>query len=99
MIEGDSGLRLLTDPTGGVRPRLVATISNSIKREAANGHYVPPDEPRLLADGVVSLAERFLYHGGDPVMNPDPSTAQRVISLLLREQRNCEASDPTITAA
>lgn len=84
-LEGAAGLRLLTLPTGDVRPRIIAAVSEIIEREAAAGNYHPPDDPHLLADGIVSLAERFLYHAGDPAMNPDPQTAKRIIQLLLRE--------------
>jgi AcrR family transcriptional regulator len=84
-LEGDAGLRLLTLPTGDVRPRIIAAVAGIIERESAAGHYRPPDDPQLLADGIVSLGERFLYHAGDPTMNPDPQNAKRIIQLLLRE--------------
>jgi len=67
-------------------PRLVAAVQELIEREAARG-YAPPDEPRLLTDGIVALGERWLHHAGDAAMNPEPATARRVISLLLRESR------------
>jgi AcrR family transcriptional regulator len=82
--EGDNGLRLLTAPNGGVRPRLVGAVAGVIERAAEQG-YTPPDDPAVLADGIVAIGERWLYHAGDPAMNPDPATARRVISLLLRE--------------
>jgi AcrR family transcriptional regulator len=83
--EGASGLRLLTAPGGGVRPRLVDMIATLIETEAQRGDYRPPADPHMLADAIVSLGERFLYHGGDPAMNPDPITARTAITLLLRE--------------
>lgn len=83
--EGETGLRLVTDLSGGVRPRLVELVESFIVQEATEGHYVPPEDPRLLADVIVSLGERFLHHGGDPTMNPDIDTARRAIALLLRE--------------
>jgi AcrR family transcriptional regulator len=82
--EGNGGLELVTAHRGGVRPRLVAAVGDVIAREA-NAGYQPPDDPYLLADGIVALAERWLYNGGDPALNPDPATARRVIGLLLRE--------------
>jgi AcrR family transcriptional regulator len=82
--EGDSGLRMVTALDGGVRPRLLAKIEGIITREAKAG-YRPPAAPILLADGILSLAERWLYHHGDPALNPDPATARRMIGLLLRE--------------
>jgi AcrR family transcriptional regulator len=84
-LEGDAGLRLLTAPTGAVRPRIVTGLAELIQREVDAGSYTPPDDPRLIADGIVSLGERFLYNGGDRTMNPDPETAKRIIQLLLRE--------------
>jgi AcrR family transcriptional regulator len=83
--EGAHGLRLVTDLSGGVRPRLVAMITRYIQREVDEGHYRPPDTPAVLADVLVSIGERFLHHGGDPAMNPDLETARRAIALLLRE--------------
>jgi AcrR family transcriptional regulator len=83
--EGASGLRLLTDPDGPIRPRIVARVAGVIEEEERAGRYVPPAAPAVLADGVVSLGERFLHHGGDPALNPDPETAKAIISLLLRE--------------
>lgn len=85
--EGEHGLRLVTDLTGGVRPRMVDTIAGYIRREADDGFYDPPDDPELLADVLVSMGERFLHHGGDPAMNPDLDTARRAVALLLRETR------------
>lgn len=83
--EGDHGIRLVTAPSGRFRPRIVAATEASIDEQVARGAYRPPDDPRVLADGIVSLGERFLYHGGDAALNPDPQTAKRVIALLLRE--------------
>jgi AcrR family transcriptional regulator len=82
--EGEHGLRLITALDGGVRPRIVAAVGDVIERETARG-YRPPADPVLLADGIVSMGERFLYHGGNPELNPDPATARLVIGLLLRE--------------
>jgi AcrR family transcriptional regulator len=89
--EGDSGLRVITAPTGGVRPRMVAAVREIIEREAAGG-YRPPTDPQVLADGIVALGERWLYHGGDPALNPDPATAREMIGLLLRESATCAGS-------
>jgi AcrR family transcriptional regulator len=84
-LEGDSGLRLVTAPAGPVRPRIIAAVTRLIEEERDTGRYRPPAPPWLLADGIVSLGERFLYHAGDRALNPDPETAKRVIGLLLRE--------------
>jgi hypothetical protein len=35
---------------------------------------------------VAQSGKRFLYHNGNASMNPDPATAQVVISLLLRQR-------------
>lgn len=83
--EGDHGLRLLTAPTGLVRPRVVATVAAIIEREVSDSGYRSPAAPELLADGIVALAERYLHNGGDPTLNPDPATARTIAVLLLRE--------------
>jgi hypothetical protein len=49
------------------------------------GRYRPPASPELLADAVITLAERYLHNGGDPELHPDPATARTAVVLLLRE--------------
>ena len=83
--ERDTGLELLTWVNGGFRPRLTAWIRDHIQDEIDAGHYSAPEDPELLADGIVTIAERFLHHGGDPDVSPDPTSAGRMIALLLRE--------------
>jgi AcrR family transcriptional regulator len=85
LAEGDAGLRVLTSPGGVVRPRIVAAVAELIEREVAAGRYRAPGAPRLIADGIVSLGERFLYRDGDRRLNPDPANAKLIIGLLLRE--------------
>jgi AcrR family transcriptional regulator len=84
--EGDGGLRLVMAASGPFRPRMVDAVARMIAEESERGGYEPPDDPRVLSDGIVSLGERFLYHGGDPDLTPDPETATRVIALLVRER-------------
>jgi AcrR family transcriptional regulator len=83
--EHDSGLEMITRVNGGFRPRLVAWISDQIQREIDAGHYRAPADPELLADGIVTIGERFLHHGGDPDVTPDAKSAGRMIAVLLRE--------------
>jgi AcrR family transcriptional regulator len=83
--EGENGLRLMTAASGPFRPRMVAATVDLITDQSERGLYEPPDDPRVLADGIVTLGERFLYHGGEPDLMPDAETASRVIALLLRE--------------
>jgi hypothetical protein len=89
--EGEHGMRIVTAADGRVRPRIVERLTELIEREAAEHNYRPPAEPRVLADGIVALGERFLYHNGSPALNPDPATARVVIRLLLREDRSGRA--------
>jgi AcrR family transcriptional regulator len=84
-LEGPAGARLFTAPTGQLRLRIVAAVTELIDREVDAGHYRAPDDPRILAEGVVSIGERFIYHAGEPVISPDPESAKRIIALLLRE--------------
>jgi AcrR family transcriptional regulator len=83
--EGDSGLRMVTSPTGPIRPRVVETVVELIQREQHAGHYRPPARPELLADGIVAMAERFLHNAGEATVDPDPATARSLAGLLLRE--------------
>jgi AcrR family transcriptional regulator len=92
--EGQTGYRLITDPRGAVRPRLVRAIAAWIEREVNDGFYRPPEQPELLADGIVTLGERFLYHGGYVESNPDADTASRMITLLTREPQSGRSGTP-----
>jgi AcrR family transcriptional regulator len=83
--ERGAGLELITRVRGGFRPRLVAWMTAMIQAEIDAGHYRAPADPALLAEGIVTIGERFLHHGGDPDVTPDPATAGRMIALLLRE--------------
>lgn len=84
-LEGAAGVRLFTVPTGHLRPRIIAAVTALIAREVDAGHYRAPDDPLILAEGIVSLGERFLYHAGEHAISPDAETAVRIIGLLLRE--------------
>jgi AcrR family transcriptional regulator len=83
--ERDGGLRMITSPTGPIRPRLVETVVELIQREQRAGHYRPPARPEVLADGIVAIAERFLHNAGEATLGPDPATARSLAGLLLRE--------------
>ena len=83
--ERGPGLELLTRLNGGFRPRLVAWTRDMIQSEIDAGKYRAPADPELLADGIITIGERFLHHGGDPDVTPDPASAGRMIALLLRE--------------
>ncbi|WP_134730789.1 QsdR family transcriptional regulator [Amycolatopsis nivea] len=84
--EGDAGLRLLTLPSSRVRRRFVQVLTAVIAEEEETGAYRPPAPAESLAEGIVVIGERFLHHGGDPDLNPDPATAIQMIHLLLRSQ-------------
>ena len=84
--ERDSGLELLTRVNGGFRPRLVTWIADMIQAEIDAGRYRAPADPNLLAEGIVTIGERFLHHGGDPDVSPDAASAGRIIGVLLREE-------------
>ncbi|MGC4932247.1 QsdR family transcriptional regulator [Gordonia sp. DT30] len=83
--DGARAVRILTAPTGPIRPRLVGRIEELIAAEVREGGYRPPAPAGVLADGIVTVGERYLHNDGDPELNPNPETARVVISLLLRE--------------
>ena len=91
--EGDTAFRLITDPKGRVRPGLVERLAAHIQQEVDEGFYRPPEEPHLLAEGMITIGERFLYNGGNVSANPDPATAYRIMSLLIREESNPPGSE------
>lgn len=83
--ERDSGLQLLTRVNGSFRPRVVSWTRDMIQSEIDAGNYRAPADPELLADGIVTIGERFVHHGGDPDVTPDAASAGRMIAVLLRE--------------
>jgi AcrR family transcriptional regulator len=82
--EGQRALLTLTVPSSTYRSRLLDSVTAIIETDVEHG-YKPPETPRLLADGVISLTERFLHNGGEPDANPSPDMAKRAVALLLRE--------------
>ncbi len=82
--EGQRALLTLTVPSSIYRTRLLDAVTEILEDDIAHG-YKPPETPRLLADTVISLTERFLHNGGEPDANPSPEMAKRAIALLLRE--------------
>ena len=82
--EGQRALLTLTVPSSSYRTRLLEAVIAIIENDVAQG-YKPPETPRLLADTVISMTERFLHNGGEPDANPSPEMAKRAIALLLRE--------------
>jgi AcrR family transcriptional regulator len=82
--EGQRALLLLTVPSSTYRTRLLEAVVKMIQQDMAHG-YNPPETPELLADSIISLAERFLHNGGEPDANPSPEMAKRALALLLRE--------------
>jgi AcrR family transcriptional regulator len=86
--ERDAGLQLMTRVNGGFRPRAVAWLRDVIQAEIDAGAYRAPADPALLADGIFTIAERFLHHGGDPDVTPDTAMASRTIAVLIRERQD-----------
>jgi AcrR family transcriptional regulator len=84
--EREFGLTLMTRVNGGFRPRLVTWVCELVQSEIDAGRYRAPADPELLADAVVTIGERFLHHGGDPDVTPDPKSAGRMIAVVLRER-------------
>ena len=82
--EGQRALLALTVPSSVYRSRLLDAVTEIIEDDVTHG-YTPPETPRLLADTVISMTERFLHNGGEPDANPSPEMAKRAIALLLRE--------------
>jgi AcrR family transcriptional regulator len=83
--ERGTGLELITRVNGGFRPRIEAWLTAMIQDEIDAGHYRAPADPALLADGIMTIGERYLHHGGDPDVTPDAEAAGRMIAVLLRE--------------
>lgn len=81
--ERDAGLLLLTRVNGGFRPRAVAWFRDVVQAEIDSGAYRPRADAALLADGIITIGERYLHHGGDPDVTPDPAAAGRMVAALL----------------
>ena len=79
-------MRVLTDPTGPVQPRVVRFVENVLHRDIADG-YQPVIAPADLAYALVRLGESFLYADVLADRHPDVEAADRLQQALLRATR------------
>ncbi len=79
-------IRVLTDPTGPVQPRVVGFIETVLRQDMAEG-YQPVIAPADLAYALVRLGESFLYADVLANRHPDVAVADRLQQALLRATR------------
>lgn len=80
-------IRVLTDPTGAVQPRVVRFVENVLLQDMADG-YQPVIEPADLAFALVRLGESFLYADVLAARQPDVANADRLQQALLHAARS-----------
>jgi len=80
--ETELGLRVLTDSSGVVQPRMVAAVQELIEEEIAAG-YAPALAPDLLAYAIVRLAEAFFYNDAAAGVIGDLDKLRQIEAALL----------------
>lgn len=80
-------IRVLTDPTGPVQPRVVAFVEDVLRQDMADG-YQPVIDPADLAYALVRLGESFLYADVLADRRPDVAAADRLQHALLHAGRS-----------
>jgi AcrR family transcriptional regulator len=81
--EREAALRVITNSTGNVHPRIVEMIRAVIADEVSAGAYQPPVDPGLLAYALVRLAEAFLYNDQGPGFRGDVERLREVEAAML----------------
>ena len=81
--ERETALRVITDGSGAVQPRIVERIAGLIEDEARAGRYEPPVEPSTLGYAVVRLAEAFLLGDAAAGMRGDVERLREVEAAIL----------------
>lgn len=79
-------IRVLTDPTGPVQPRVVGFVERVLRQDMADG-YRPVIAPDDLAYALVRLGESFLYADVLADRHPDVESADRLQHALLQATR------------
>lgn len=79
-------IRVLTDPTGPVQPRVIRFVEDVLHQDIADG-YQPVIEPADLAYALVRLGESFLYADVLADRHPDVAAADRLQQALLQATR------------
>jgi AcrR family transcriptional regulator len=81
--EREAALRVITNSTGNVHPRVVEMIRSVIADEVSAGTYDPPVDPGLLAYALVRLAEAFLYNDQGAGFRGDVERLREVEAAML----------------
>ena len=87
-------IRVLTDPTGPVQPRVVRFIEAVLHQDMADG-YQPVIAPADLAYALVRLGESFLYADVLADRHPDVAVADRLQQALLQATHTAPLSTST----
>jgi AcrR family transcriptional regulator len=81
--EREAALRVITNSTGNVHPRIVEMIRAVIADEVSAGAYEPPVDPALLAYALVRLAEAFFYNDQGAGFRGDVERLREVEAAML----------------
>jgi AcrR family transcriptional regulator len=76
-------IRVLTDPQGRVQPRVMAAHVDLLRRDVADGGFVPAVSLESLCYAIVRLGEAFLYSDVLVGRAPDLDAASTLLAALV----------------
>jgi AcrR family transcriptional regulator len=76
-------MRVLTDPTGRVQPKVIAAHVELLGRDVADGGFVPAVGLDSLCYALVRLGEAFLYSDVLAARTPDLDAASTLLAALV----------------
>jgi AcrR family transcriptional regulator len=85
--EREAALRIITSGAGNVQSRIVAMVTELIRREVRAGTYSPAIEPATLGYAVVRLGEAFLYNDAVAGMRGDVNRLREVQAAMFGAER------------
>jgi AcrR family transcriptional regulator len=76
-------IRVLTDPTGRVQPRVITAHLELLRRDVDAGGFLPAVSLESLCYAIVRLGEAFLYSDVQVGRAPDLEAASTLIAALV----------------
>ncbi|MGX7828138.1 QsdR family transcriptional regulator [Actinokineospora sp. 24-640] len=78
-----AAIRVLTDPSGRVQPRVIAAHAELLDRDVAAGGFTPAVDVETLSYAIVRLGETFLYSDAVASRVPDLPALGTLVGRLV----------------
>jgi AcrR family transcriptional regulator len=81
--EAALAMRVLTDPTGRVQPKVITAHTELLRRDVEDGGFTPAVSLDSLSYAIVRLGEAFLYSDVLASRTPDLDAATTLLAALV----------------